>query len=100
MIKIKKEPGWETDLIDRACHPGGILTRNYFFFAPFFFAAFFFAAMDLFHLRSVLLWVDVDELPQVAQARQSNFQLISTTRKESATVIAFQQTYFSARAFL
>jgi len=73
MIEIKKEPGWETDLVDRACHPGELLTWNYFFFAPFFFAAFFLAAMDFCHLRSVLLWVDVDELPQLVQTRQSNF---------------------------
>jgi len=56
--------------------------------------------MDLFHLRSVLLWVDVDELPQLAQTRQSNFQLISITQMESATVIAFQQTYFLVQTVL
>lgn len=56
--------------------------------------------MDLFHLRSVLLWVDRNELPQVAQTRQSNLQLISTTRKESAIVFLFQQTNFSSRMIL
>jgi len=56
--------------------------------------------MDLFHLRSVLLWVDVDELPQVVQARQSNFQLISTTRKgECDCNCVSANLFFDARDF-
>jgi len=84
MIRIKKEPGWETDLFDRACHPGEILTGNYFFFAPFFFAAFFFAAMDDFTsdqfccgLMDMIFRANEYGLAHGAQTGQRNFQLIS-----------------------